>query len=306
MGVTEQREELGQIYGVSQYAFSSAIDEGTDRSKLFQNTYNFFTNPTVMKLMKSAKTDGVFSRAKRPNSAFAKAVGSITSYMTRFSEVQDFSNFEGYDQLNSALEEHVERNLPSKDSKIIRKGLEKAFSERKEALAELQMYPLVFGSVKYGDASERSDVDVVFLVGENGCNNQRAAGDEFYEVEAGIEAALKNKNQIKDINTYNDAIVRSNLLQGILTDIVEEATDGLEDYNFSFGFGKDNKAEDMFPYSWILEGYSPINGLGEIEETAKEIRKRMLEAVKVDPFFELMISIGMYAALQKRQKKLSS
>ena len=55
----------------------------------------------------------------------------------------------------------------------------------------------------------------------------------------------------------------------------------------------------MFPYSWILEGYSPINGLGEIEETAKDIKERMLEAVKVDPFFELMISIGMYAALQK-------
>ena len=306
MGVTEQREELGQIYGVSQYAFSSAINEGTDRSKLFQNTYNFFTNPTVIRLMKSAKTDGVFSRAERTNSTFAKAVESIVGYMTRFSEVQDFSDFAGYDSLSSALEDHVKRNLPNKDSKRIRTGLEKALSERKEALAELQMYPLVFGSTKYGDASAGSDIDIVFLVGENGCNDQRAVRDEFYEVEACLEVALKNKNPINDINTYEDAVVRSNQLQGVLTDIVEEATDCVEDYNFSFGFGKGNKPEDIFPYSWILEGYSPITGLGEIEETAKDTKERMLEAIKVDPFFELMISIGMCAALQKRKKKSSS
>jgi hypothetical protein len=253
------------------------------------NLANFFSHDYVKRSLLESK-EKIFSRADRvsPQERFRKAVYVWASLIGR-----DSSSSETYLRLRPAqellvqLEEYYpplgKGTIASREK--MRSALRK-FSARKEKMLDVGLHPLIYGSVRYGDAIRSSDLDIYYLSTAD-CDVDPTIGQRQRQLFGTLDDSLG------DCDEVDSAILLINLaeLHGALVDIAEGNVTSVDDYKF--------KGNVFFPYTLLLEGLVPKNfSCSEIEE-AKELIRNGLE---VDPFFNLLSAYNLFFSLKKRQQ----
>ena len=305
--VTDSRiEKLCGVYEVSPRYFPlSGTNENNNKENVINNISSFFSNGYVRKLLLEAK-DTIFSRIDTPNpkSRFRETLEEITKFMYGISTEKDFSVIRSSGEMRKELARYNRIDKKSSaTAKRIKKRLIDLFGAYQEEFVKYGIRPCVFGSLRYGDASEYSDINLMFLV-----SSPKNMGDnEEYqnkvkviveEAEARINNVYGNedKNKIRDVERAEQLIVDLNDLNSVLIDVEEGETTCFEDYQF-----EDN---DFYPYSWIIEGIPMTSRLGHIERETNYIKNKMKKCASKDPIFELLLCLSYYFSLEKRKQNL--
>ncbi|MEK6845114.1 MAG: nucleotidyltransferase domain-containing protein, partial [Nanoarchaeota archaeon] len=252
-----------------------------------------------------SREKGVFSREESvsKDERYATALTKISRFIgSYFSGIQNFSSIAPFPEMWEELGKYIRSPKDSTaHAKKIRKGLMQVFFSQQRKFMKLGVYPAVFGSVRYGDAGESSDVDVKFLVldSDNGTDTEekKTLNPELRlflgELDSAIDRKFNNKHQIRDYLVGEKEMV-ANVYQLHLTlnDIIEKETTCFGDYNFN--------GKTFYPYNFFLESISLTSALGKMDKEAAEVKKKLRESIKADPFFELLMCLRLYCSMQKR------
>ena len=169
--------------------------------------------------------------------------------------------------------------------------------ERRGEFSRLRMVPLVYGSTRFGDAGRNSDIDVVFCYStplgiENATHSKLK--ELITTIDRAVEADFDQHHQIRDIDRLEGVMVDLDEVLAVAGDIVNGETTRFEDYTF--------KGDPLYAFHTLLEGKSPITGLGEIEEQLAEVQGLLHQGAAQDPYFNLLLSYKIMFSLEKRQK----
>ncbi len=294
-------EELSLKYGVSPSIFKPVDEER--RLTTTVSLYSFFSNPFVEEHLRYSREKGVFSREdivseeERYSAALTRISRFIGSY---FSGIQNFSSIAPFKEMWEELNQYVRspKDCTSYTKKILR-GLMQVFLSHQRKFVKLGVYPAVFGSVRYGDAGESSDVDVKFLVldEENGAEEKKTLNPELRlflgELDSAIDTKFSNRHQIRDyLVGEKEMVANVYQLHATLNDIVDKETTCFADYNFN--------GKTFYPYNFFLESINLTSYLGRMDKEAAEVKKKLREAIKADPFFEVLMCLRLYCSMQKR------
>jgi predicted nucleotidyltransferase len=240
--------------------------------------------------------DSIFVRTDSQNTSlrFSEAIYDFCKFVgTYFSNNDDLSDLCPYSQMWEQLSSYSRGEKATSDSRKLSSKLEKMLIKLKPDLLVAQVYPAVYGSIRYGDAAKHSDIDMQLLVNDVKPKQVNVYG----RMESEIERVFKQSNFWCDNISFNETAINVPLMRAVMQDIIDEETTCMDDYNFS--------GRNFYPYNWVLEGFCPISGLGQIEEDVQELKSMITEAVSVDPLFELMMSLRLHRSISRRKDHLN-
>tara|TARA_Y100000310_G_scaffold307825_1_gene350278 strand:+ start:16 stop:945 length:930 start_codon:yes stop_codon:yes gene_type:complete len=296
--------DLASIYQVDFCRLSFHGMEDYNRENVFDRAYHLLTNQHVRSLLLGSK-ETVFSRpdTNKPEDRFQEAIYSIFRHAGYFDSLDstDFSTLQGYLGMIKQLKTYKRKgDLMTTSSREVQEELTHIFNKYTEEMRQLQVRPSVYGSIRYGDASNSADIDINFLVSSNDDSAIISlVGDIEYVIdqELGIRKRIGNDllvgHQITDYTDSSELIVDLSEMQAVLKDIIEGETTCLDDYLF--------KEQYFYPYNWIIEGKSYSRPLDRIDAETKLTRRMIGEAVKKDPFFQFLVCFGLGVSIKKRK-----
>ena len=287
MMIDEKLRELGVRYGVLPRAFLVDGVEEFDQRIFIHNLYGLLTNEEVAEKLDAART-AIFNEEE-----YLRAISCIT-YEVGIAESRkrDYSSLCSF----SAMQLEINKYLglePTPESSTILNSMKKNLARFKTRMAELEVLPLIYGSLRYGDAGHYSDIDIVYLTSGTEAKeiNQLVAN-----IDGTLDELFDGKHQNRDRINPHEMVYDLNEIQAILRDIEERQTDCIEDYRF--------KNTNLFPYNWILEGKKLFNGRGEVDSELRSTLKKLKEVRMIDPFFDFILCYNMYYTLEKRRKNM--
>jgi len=279
-------EELSSVYGTSSRYFK--VRDALYPVQTIDKVYSFYSNPHVRDRLFHAR-----GKQLRNPASFNEALSELSNYVgTAFDYREDFSNLTDFASMWNILQSYCRNDNSTSASKQIKNKLEKVFKKFIPRLISGEVYPLVFGSLRYGDAKANSDVDMFLLVNDKKLPQQSV----YIGLEKAISGHLSNLNSWKDDLGFKESVLKIPELVSVLIDVIDGEVTSIQDYTFN-GYL-------FYPYNWVLEGYCPVSGLGKIETDVKELKSMIEEAVKVDPLFDLMMSLRLHRSISRRKDNL--
>jgi predicted nucleotidyltransferase len=289
-------DQLSEYYGVGTSTFFS---NETNKELHLANSYEFFTQDYVRLLLGMSKTR-VFSRPdknKTPKQRFEEAINEIHRFIgADFAQEMNFSSIKPYQEMWIELNSYIRSEEQSTSaSRKIKQKLSSIFERYQRTLSREGICPCVYGSVRYGDANNNSDIDIMFLV--NFPDDLKKLDETVNAIDLDIYAQFKEAHQIRDRIGAAELVVDVGEINSVLLDIAENAATGVDDYEFN--------RQIFYPFNWITEGVSLIDKpLGQIDEEVERANKLIHTAVSNDPFFELQMCMRMYLSIEKRKQNL--
>ncbi|MBT7903260.1 hypothetical protein HN587_05335 [Candidatus Woesearchaeota archaeon] len=279
--------ELSREYGVSERKFYVS-DSELDREIYIKNLHGLLMNPFVKDRLLRSKQE-IFKEA----SAFDEMIQSVTYLVaTMYSSEEDFASIGDFNSMWAQTQSYVrDESTITRDSTRIREGLVEILSDVSDDLDEQDVIPLLYGSVKYGDANRYSDLDILFLIpSETSRPDVRALIDDVDQI---ISHEFEGKNMIRDDMDPATSAISLGHLHSKIVKMKNGETSKLADYTI--------KGNEMYPLNWILEGDVLVK-LDDAQEDLDFVKAELLEAVKTDPFLEFVMSYHLYRTIQKREE----
>lgn len=184
-------------------------------------------------------------------------------------------------------------------SQHLRQQLRAVFRLFEEEFSECQMSPLLYGSVRYGDAGTKSDIDLLYLyAGEDSSPTYKVRTELIGRVEEAIDDRFHTQHQVKDSEQSGETMLYIPAIQAILTDIINGETDQVADYSIS---ESNASASNVFyGYHLLLESIPLCADLGEVSAEVEDVQNQVQRAIQADPFFEFIMAYKLLGSLEKR------